>query len=180
MDEMTNEQDEAVQSDISITGIHFQYYLVCHRKLWLYSHNIRFESEHENVHIGRFLHKDRYKREKKEITIPGAMAVDFIRTSDGLELCEIKKSKRLEPAHKLQMMFYLSYLKERGVSARGTIVYPLMNRREPVTLDEDGIMRVNSVKTEIAKIVTNELPPPVRMKSCRKCAYEDFCFGDAA
>jgi CRISPR-associated exonuclease Cas4 len=179
MENVDNDADGNIP-DFNITGIHFQYYLICHRKLWLFSHNIRFESEHENVHVGRFLHKDRYKREKKEITIPGAMAVDFIKTTDGLELCEIKKSKRLEPAHKLQMMFYLTYLKERGVSAKGTIVYPLMNRREPVTLDENGIVEVNNAKTEIRKIICDRLPLPERKGRCKKCAYEDFCFGDEA
>lgn len=180
MDETTDEIDESTadSSEISITGIHFQYYLVCHRKLWLFSHNIRFESEHENVHIGRMLHKDRYRREKKEITIPGAMAVDFIQTSDGLELCEIKKSRRLEPAHRLQMLYYLAYLKERGVAARGAIAYPLLNRRVPVFLDDTGIAEVNHAKAEIRRIISDVLPPPERMGRCKKCAYEDFCFGD--
>ncbi|MCX8009875.1 MAG: CRISPR-associated protein Cas4, partial [Ignavibacteria bacterium] len=34
---------------MSITGTHIQYFFVCHRKLWLFAHNIQLEQESDEV-----------------------------------------------------------------------------------------------------------------------------------
>jgi CRISPR-associated exonuclease Cas4 len=33
---------------MKITGVKINYYHICHTKLWLFSHNIALEHEHEN------------------------------------------------------------------------------------------------------------------------------------
>jgi len=43
-----------------ITGTHISYYLVCHRKLWLFSHEIRMEHTSDLVSEGRLIHETSY------------------------------------------------------------------------------------------------------------------------
>lgn len=59
------------------TGTQINYYFVCHRKLWLFSKDIRFENENEYVQLGRLIDEHSYRRNKKQIEI-GKIRIDFI------------------------------------------------------------------------------------------------------
>lgn len=50
-----------------ITGVMVSYYFICKRKLWLYARNIQLENENEEVLIGRQIHEESYRREKKTL-----------------------------------------------------------------------------------------------------------------
>jgi CRISPR-associated exonuclease Cas4 len=63
----------------------------------------------------------------------------------------------MEAAHRWQMLYYLYYLKSKGIEAKGEINYPL-----------------------IRKIAMGRMPPPKKVNICKKCAYYEFCFGDEA
>ncbi len=52
-----------------INGTQINYYFICKTKLWLFSHNIQLEDEHENVKLGKFLHETSFKREKTFLLI---------------------------------------------------------------------------------------------------------------
>jgi CRISPR/Cas system-associated exonuclease Cas4 (RecB family) len=39
--------------NLNFTGTQINYYFVCHRKLWLFSKDIRFEDENEYVQLGK-------------------------------------------------------------------------------------------------------------------------------
>jgi len=41
--------------NLNFTGTQINYYFVCHRKLWLFSKDIRFEDENEYVQLGRLI-----------------------------------------------------------------------------------------------------------------------------
>ena len=41
---------------VKFTGTQINYYFVCKRKLWLFSHNMELESESDLVHLWRLLH----------------------------------------------------------------------------------------------------------------------------
>jgi len=57
-----------------------------------------------------------YGEKKKEIVIDDRIAIDFIQKGDTLILHEVKKGKRLERAHRCQLLYSLYYLKElKGV-----------------------------------------------------------------
>lgn len=101
-----------------ITGTEVNYYFICKTKLWLFSHNVQMEREHENVKLGKILHEKSFRRDEKDIRL-GPIAFDFIRKKDKLELHETKKSPKMEEAHKFQILYYLYYLKGRGVEAEG-------------------------------------------------------------
>ncbi len=161
-----------------ITGTKIAYYFICRTKLWLFSHNIQLENEHENVNIGRVLHENRYKRSEKEVTIDNTIAVDFIKKGGVLELHEIKKSNRMEDAHRWQMIYYLYYMRMKGVEARGVINYPLLNKTENVALDDDACSEIERISSEIYGIAAGRMPVPRRRRMCLKCAYAEFCFGD--
>lgn len=136
-----------------ITGVKIAYYFICHTKLWLFSHNITLEKENDN-------------------------SIDFIRKGDTIVLHEIKKTKSMEAAHRWQMLYYLYYLKSKGVSATGEINYPLVSRKEEIALLEKDELDMENVINDIRKIAMGRMPQPKRTKICQKCAYFEFCFGD--
>ena len=175
---MSEESPSKFQNVLRLTGVKINYYLICHRKLWLFSHGITFEREHENVNIGRVLHKTRYGREKKEERIRDDIIIDFIRKGEILELHDIKKSRAMEDSHILQMKFYLKYLSDLGVQAVGVINYPVLNQLKRIEITEYDIEHLNNVAKEIYEIILGSLPEPNKSKICKKCAYEEFCFGD--
>lgn len=170
--------EEIIAGAMRITGVKVTYYFICHTKLWLFSHNIAMEKEHDNVNIGKQLHEDRYKRDSKEITIDQTISIDFIRKGDTIVLHEIKKTKSMEEAHRWQMLYYLYYLKSKGIEAKGEINYPLVSRKEEIVLLEKDESEMENVINDIRKIVMGRMPQPKKINICKKCAYYEFCFGD--
>lgn len=163
---------------VRITGVKIDYYHICHTKLWLFSHNITLEAGHENVEIGKQLHEDRYKRDGKDVTIDNTISIDFVRRGSSIELHEVKKTKKMEDAHRAQLLFYLYYLLQRGVSAEGVINYPLIRETVRVTLTLVDEAVLQSEIKEIERIVQGRMPHPLRKRICAKCAYIEFCFCD--
>lgn len=43
-----------------MTGTHFNYYHVCHRKLWLFANDINMEHTSDLVFEGKLLHEESY------------------------------------------------------------------------------------------------------------------------
>ncbi|PWB54517.1 MAG: CRISPR-associated protein Cas4 [Candidatus Methanoperedenaceae archaeon] len=172
--------DDIIAGVMRITGVKVTYYFICHTKLWLFSHNITLEKEHDNVNIGKQLHEDRYKRDSKEITIDQTISIDFIRKGNTIVLHEIKKTKSMEDAHRWQMLYYLYYLKSKGIQASGEINYPLVSKKEEIVLLEKDESDMENMINNIRKIVMGRMPPPKKIRICPKCAYYEFCFGDEA
>ena len=165
---------------VRITGVKIDYYHICHTKLWLFSHNITLEAGYENVEIGKQLHEDRYKRDGKDVTIDNTISIDFVRRGSQIELHEVKKTKKMEDAHRAQLLFYIYYLKQRGVNAEGVINYPLIRETVQVTLTPEDEANLQRDIEEIERIVEGRMPHPLRKRICAKCAYSEFCFCDEA
>jgi len=175
--ENSSEADHSVTPYMKITGVKINYYHICHTKLWLFSHNIALEHEHENVNIGKLLHEERYSKDKKDITIDNTISIDFVKKRNGtIELHEIKKTKKMEDAHLHQMLYYLYYLKQKGVDAQGVMNYPLLNQTREVILTPDDENNLEKDIIGIEKVVTGKMPHPKKMRICPKCAYFEFCF----
>ncbi len=158
-----------------ITGVKVSYYYICHTKLWLFSHDISMEKENELVSLGKLLHEKSY-RSHREVQI-GDIAIDFIRSGDKIEVHEIKKSSKMEKAHRMQVLYYLYYLKKRGIEAVGVIDYPKAKRRVHVELGPEDEKEVERTLEDIKRVVDGPMPKPKRKGICRKCAYYEFCFG---
>ena len=158
-----------------ITGVMIYYYFVCKRKLWYFCHEIRMESDNENVMLGKILDDTSYKRDDKHIDIDGIISIDFIRENH--ELHEVKKSKAIEEAGIWQTKYYLYYLEKKGVkNLRAQIDYPLLRKNRTVELTEEDRKQLDTVIEEIIHIKHQELPGNFqRSKLCYKCAYGDLC-----
>ena len=164
------------------TGTQLNYLEVCHRKLWLFSHGIEMERENENVQIGKQIGAQTYNREKKEIALNDQIVLDWAETSTDAEgvltIHEVKKSKAVRAAHRLQMLFYLKFLREHGVAARGVIDYPETKQRENIELSPDTEREIDEAARQVKAIVQAPDAPPRldKMSFCSKCAYFDLCY----
>ena len=85
-----------------VTGTHFNYYQLCHRKLWLFANSINMEQESDLVYEGKLVHESSYpqrtsKYEKVEID---GIKVDYYDAKNKV-IHEIKKSNKVDKAHEL-------------------------------------------------------------------------------
>lgn len=159
---------------LSYTGTQVNYYFVCRRKLWLFSHNLEMEHASELVHIGKLVHETSYERKFKEIEL-GNIKIDFL--EKGCEIHEVKKSKRIEKAHAYQLLYYLYYLKRLGVIAKGVINYPLLRKKVDIELTQDKEQEMEEILMEIEKLLMQSSPPEAEKKHyCRKCSYFELCW----
>ncbi|MCR8844103.1 CRISPR-associated protein Cas4 [Paenibacillus sp. SC116] len=158
---------------MSVRGLDVQYYLICRRKCWLHHYGIGFEIEYDRVIEGTALHEESYSRSKREIALGEDAVVDAI---EGAVVREIKISSRMEHADRMQMLYYLSLLKERGLEKKGLLSYPTEKKTVPVVLDEQGERELNQVLQGLEELWQGNIPAVTRKTICRKCAYYDYCF----
>ncbi|MEM1536062.1 MAG: CRISPR-associated protein Cas4 [Candidatus Pacearchaeota archaeon] len=157
-----------------VTGTQVNYFFVCKRKLWLFSKHLSMEQTSELVTLGQLLHEQSYKKNFKEILIDN-LKIDFLH--DGCEVHEIKKSKKIEKAHIYQLLYYIYYLKKKGINAKGIINYPLLRRIEKVELTEEKEKEIEKILDEIKKIISSLYPPEKEKKPyCKKCSYFELCW----
>ena len=158
-----------------ISGVEVNYYFVCKRKLWYFSHNINMEHTSEAVEIGSTIHENSYARKRREIGFDG-IKLDFVEVNKGL-IHEVKKSKAVEKAHIWQLKYYLYRLKDFGVAFTGKIDYPLIRRTENVNFNEDDEKEMEFILKDIEKIKSFPRPPvEKRAGICKKCSYYEFCY----
>ena len=137
--------------NLNIQGIKINYYFICKRKLWLFSKGITMEQENDRVMSGKIVHKD------------------YVR--------EIKISSKMESADKMQLYYYLYYLKRLGIEKKGILNYVKERKIEEIELTEDKIIEIENIILEIQKIENMKKPPKLKKLSyCTKCAYYEFCF----
>ena len=79
--------DEQDNGALRFTGSQINYYFICKRKLWLFSHNIELEPESDLVKLGKLLHENSYRRKLKEVQVD-RIKVDFL---------ESEKKKNVSP-----------------------------------------------------------------------------------
>lgn len=158
------------------TGTEVGYYFICHKKLWWFSHGIHMEQEHDRVKLGKVVHEESYSRKKKELDIDNKIVLDW--REDGC-IHEVKLSDRMEEAHEMQLLYYLYYLKLKGVEGlRGQIDYPKLRQTKTVELTADKETQIIQALDEMTRIVTLKRAPQVEwMKICRSCSYAELCWG---
>lgn len=154
------------------TGTQVNYYFVCKRKLWMFSRQLNQEQTSDTVALGKLLHETSYARNRKEIEI-GPIKIDFLK---GCEVHEIKKSKKIEKAHEWQLLYYLWFLKQKGIEAKGMIDYPLLKQRVEVILTEEKENEMLKIMDGIREIISRENPPEAaKVSYCKKCSYFELC-----
>jgi len=147
-----------------ITGNLINAYYVCKRKLWLYAHEIGPDRSHHLLEIGRLYDTDTYKRDKKQISMSG-MKIDLLKKRDGeLLVGEVKA-------------YYLYRLKEQGIELEGELLVPKERKRERIKLDDALIKELETAIEDIEAIINSDKPPVAeKVKYCRNCAYNAFCW----
>lgn len=163
--------------DAKITGTQIAYYIICKRKLWLFAHHLEMERFSDYVALGKLISEESFRREKiKEIG--DTIKIDFLKIKNEIIVHEVKKSRKLEPAHIWQVKFYIYQLQKRGVKCdKGIIHYPKLMRKIDVDFKDEDRLKIASAIQGIKGIIGLTTPPPVKKRGyCRKCAYFDYCF----
>jgi len=173
-DFMTNDEFE----DLRTNGVKVNYLVVCPRKVWLYARGIRMEPFSERVALGRLLHEDTYSwLPRREVLIDDLIKVDIVEAEG--KVLEIKNSRKFVDASRLQVAYYLLYLKRRGAGELvGELRFPRERRKEEVHLTPDLEARVEEALREVREIESSPDPPAADFASvCHVCAYADLCWG---
>ena len=160
-----------------ITGTTINYLHVCHRKLWFFQNHIEMEHTSDLVSMGRLLHEESYRREKrKERSIDDLISIDFV-DKNGI-LHDVKSGKAMERAHEMQILYYLYLLKQKGVTNRkGVINYPRQRRTVEVELTPEKEREVEEAIQKVKEISNLPTPPDVEfMKICKSCSYMELCW----
>ena len=171
---LTEEEFEALK----VGGLEVNYLVVCPRKLWLYSRQIRMEPLSDKVALAAFLHETAFPRmQRRELLIEDLIRVDIVEGTG--KVLEIKFSRKMEEAARLQLLYYLYFLKRRGVEGlAGEIRFPKERRRIEVRLTEDGERAVEEALRRVAEVKSLPEPPPAEWSPiCRACAYAELCWG---
>ena len=163
-------------NNLKTNGIKINYLYVCERKLWLFDRGIQMESSSDKVLLGKLLCEHSYPREdKKEILIDNLINIDIVGDD---EIREVKYSNRLAHADRIQLLYYLYYLKQLGIEKRGVINYPKIRKREDIVLNNEASREVEAALIRLHEILGMGKPPQLKkLPYCTKCAYYEFCWG---
>ena len=164
---------------MKITGTMINYYFHCKRQCYLFANKINLEDNSEDVRIGKVLHEIKAKDgDNTEIKYEN-MAIDKI-TSKYIE--EYKKSDADTEAARMQLLFYLKNLKDKGIEKEGKWIYEEKNKKENrkseiIKLDDNNIEKLDKCIKEIEKLIEQEKIPEVEKDNkCKKCAYYEYCY----
>lgn len=162
-----------------ITGTHFNYYQVCHRKLWLFSNQISFEHTSGLVYEGKLIHEQSYPQRSvkyEEVAIDG-IKVDFYDPKEHI-IHEIKKSNKIEKAHEWQLKYYIYVFERNGIEGvSGILEYPALRKKECIFLSDIDREHIVQMEADITRIASSEVCPPLIKRSfCRNCSYYEFCY----
>jgi len=152
-----------------------QYYHVCERELWFMSRDIDIDRETTNIQRGTHVDETSYRDSRSSFIIDNRIQLDVLDSGD---IMEVKVSSALEKPARMQLLFYLWYLREvHGVEKDGVLAYPTERKRETVTLDESAAREVESTIAGILDVVSKEEPPELEKKPyCDACLYQDLCW----
>lgn len=162
-----------------MTGTQFNYYQICHRKLWLFLNGINMEHTSDLVYEGKLIHETTYPQRSEryeELEIEG-IKIDFYDARNKV-IHEIKKSDKIEVAHEWQLKYYIYVLERQGVEGvTGLLEYPTMRHTAKVELTEADRQYIIRTEKEIeALIKADNCPPAINSKICNNCSYYEFCY----
>lgn len=160
-----------------LTGNLINAYYICHRKLWLFSHQINPPVDNFYLDIGRLIGEESYSRSKKEVQT-GNIKIDMMEKRNGkFVIAEIKKSSKGIKSAMMQLVFYLKKLKQQGIGLKGELLIPKERKRIEVILTPELESELEKAFDSMKKIISSEQPPePRKIGFCRNCAYREFCW----
>ncbi|MCS7187506.1 MAG: Dna2/Cas4 domain-containing protein, partial [Armatimonadota bacterium] len=109
LERLSDEEFEQLRTN----GVKVNYWAICHRKVWLYAKGLRMEPLSDRVALGRILHERAYPdMPRREVLVDNLIKIDLIEHES--KLLEVKHSRKLVDAARLQVAYYLLYLKWLG------------------------------------------------------------------
>lgn len=163
---------------MDITGTDFNYYQLCHRKLWLSANGINMEQNSDLVYEGKVIHESCYPQRTakyEEVQIDG-IKVDYYDASKNV-IHEIKKSNKVDKAHEWQLKYYMYIFEQHGIQGvKGILEYPLLRRTKEVILTDADRAKIMMLSEKIDEIKhQEECPSMVKKGICKNCSYFEFC-----
>ncbi|WP_231845448.1 CRISPR-associated protein Cas4 [Pseudothermotoga hypogea] len=151
---------------------------MCEREAWLIAHQIEPDQYNPFIEIGRLIHTESYKNNRiREISLPGIKIDMIYEQGEMVVVGEIKKSSKFLKGARVQLLYYLSEIKKRGVQAVGKILIPKEKKQITVVLDEQSSTELNEAIKKAEEIISLPKPPQRRRSSfCSKCGYQEFCW----
>lgn len=169
---------EEAFENLRTNGIKVNYWVVCKRKVWLYAKGLRMEPLSDRVALGKLLHERAYHDlPRRELLIDDLIKVDLLEHEK--KVLEVKHSRKLIDAARLQVAYYLLYLRWLGAGELlGELRFPKERRREEVRLTPEREAQVVEALREIQQIEKLLSPPEVDFTPvCHVCAYCELCWG---
>ncbi len=160
-----------------ITPTLLWYYFICPREVWFMARHIVPEQDDTNIALGRLIKDESYAREKKEIRIEN-MVIDLIKKDNQeIVVCEVKKSSKYIESAKIQLLYYLYLLKQKGINIKGELLFPKEKKKISLELTTEIIILLEKTISAIEELI-NKATPPQRKKIifCRKCGYKELCY----
>jgi len=161
----------------NVTGTLIWYYFICKREVWLMSHQLEPDPDDPNIDLGRFLHEQSYQKDRKEVCL-GNIVIDIIKREDGqLVIGEVKKTSKFKESARMQLLYYLKQLKDMGIQATGSLMFPKEKKKEEIILAAEDEKKLEAVVNDILRIIYLEKPPKVEKNHfCKNCAYNELCY----
>ena len=164
---------------MTVTGTHISYFLVCHRKLWLFANGIQMEHTSELVAEGRLIHETSYPQRSEryqEIEIDG-IKIDYYDARNKV-IHEVKKSDKLETAHEWQVKYYIYVLECKGVEGASALLeYPKLRHTTEIFLSNRDREELELMITEVKSIISSDIcPERIKLNICKRCSYFEFCW----
>jgi len=157
-------------------------YHICKREMWLHANGITMEHNSDTVYEGKLIGKTTYPQRAakyQEVDL-GIAKIDFYDARNKV-VHEIKKSDKMEEAHRWQVRYYLYLLRAIGVNnATGILEYPKLRKTEEVFLTEEDCTALEEKLSAIDLLLSSpECPKRLTKKTfCKSCSYFDFCWSN--
>lgn len=161
--------------EIPVTGLMVQYLHVCERELWFASQGLDIDRDAPNIRRGTRIDETSYRDKRDSFLVNRRIQIDVL--DDG-QVMEVKASSTLEEPARMQLLYYLWYLKYVcDIDRDGVLAYPAERKRESVELTPDREAKVEAALQRIFSIVERDAPPALEKKPvCDSCLYQDICW----
>lgn len=169
------EREPGSRPEVPITGLMVQYYHVCQRELWFMSRGIDIDRETTNIQRGTHVDETSYQDARRSFMIGNRIQLDVLESG---AIMEVKVSSTLEKPARMQLLFYLWFLREiYGIEKDGVLAYPTERKRETVELTDRSAAEVERTILGILDLVARDAPPKLSKKPyCGSCLYQDLCW----
>ena len=144
-----------------INGTLINYYFHCKRQCYLFGNRINLEDNSEDVMIGRVLHELKNTSDKTEVKFEN-ISIDKITDK---YVVEMKKSDSDIEASRMQLLYYLKVLHEKGIERDGKLVFCEKNSDEKVDiikLNQENVKLLNECEKRINDLISGSIVPPVQ------------------